>query len=147
FEAGAFADVTVLRAKNGKSVSSQIVEATEDEVALVISDGIPRYGDAKLLTTANLSPSSPVSVGGSKRRFAIPDPDDDAKAWSCTDITKRRDQVRKDPAGSLKKADAKRRAYAGPMDSLEAPLELVLDMPRGILPLAGTLPKDPSKVA
>lgn len=54
--------------------------------------------------------------------------------------------VRKDPAGAVKHAEGQRRAYAGPVDSDQAPLELALDMPTGgTMAIAGP-PPDPSKV-
>ena len=49
--------------------------------------GVPRYGDAGLMTTPGLTKSSPLTVRGKKRRFAIPDPDNPTQAWSWKDIT------------------------------------------------------------
>lgn len=40
---------------------------------------------------------------------------------------------------ALHKADGRRRAYAGPSDAQDAPLELVLDMPSGGLAIAGNV--------
>jgi hypothetical protein len=104
---------------------------------LVVSGGKPRYGDSALMTKVSGSKTSTITVGGKQRRFAIPDPDDATKAWTWKAIKGRLDAVRKDPETALKKADGKRLAYAGPMDSQEAPLELVLDMPTGGMPIAG----------
>jgi hypothetical protein len=46
----------------------------------------------------------------------------------------------------VKKADAIRRSYAGPMDDRQAPLELVLDMPGGGPQAALAMPKHPENV-
>jgi 5-methylthioadenosine/S-adenosylhomocysteine deaminase len=113
---------------------------------LVVYNGLPRYGDANLMSAAPLTKSSTLTIAGVKRSFAIPDPEDATKAWSWGDITGKLNEVRKDPAGALKHADARRRAYAGPMDASDAPLELTLDMPMGIAQAAGVLPKHPENV-
>ena len=136
---GAFGDVTVFRADGGAGAPwPRVVSATEDDVMLVVYDGIPRYGDANLMTSAaNLTKSSAITIRGRARRFAIPDPDDANKAWSWKDITDRIDEVRKDPKAALEHADALRHAFAGPMDASDAPLELILDMPFGQQAFAG----------
>ena len=135
----AFADITVLRPKGSKPVWTQIVESTEDEVMLVVQGGIARYGDAALMTKARQTPSSPITVRGRKRRFAIPDPDDQTKAWTWKAIAGQLNAVKKDPVKALQRADGRRRAYAGSMDAPNAPLELVLDMPTGGFAFAGNI--------
>lgn len=136
---GAFGDVTVLRANGAKSVWTQIVESFETDVRLVVYDGIPRYGEAALMNAAPALPSSPIMIRNKNYRFAIANPKDQSKAWTWPDITGALDAVRDDPVSALKKADAQRRAYAGPIDSSEAPLELVLDMPFGGPAMAGDI--------
>ena len=138
-EPGALGDVAVFRASGTKSVWTQIVESTEREVMLVVYGGIPRYGDAKLMTRAALTKSSTVTVRGIPRRFAIADPKAPADAWSWKDIKGRLDAVRKDPVAALTHADRRRRSYAGPLDAADAPLELVLDMPTGGFGPAGDI--------
>jgi len=135
---GAFADVTILRASGTKSVWTQIVEATESTVMFVVYDGIPRYGDAALMTAAPLSKSSPITIGGRKRRFAIANPKQSTEAWTWKEITAQLNAVRRDPAAAIEKAEGRRRAFAGQMDQPDAPLELVLDMPTGGSPMAGS---------
>jgi hypothetical protein len=80
-------------------------------------------------------------VRGKRRRFAIPNPDNPVAAWTWKDITSRLDAVRKNPVTALERSEARRRAYAGPLDAADAPLELVLDMPGAALPMAGDLSK------
>jgi hypothetical protein len=57
--------------------------------------------------------------------------------WSWPDIARALDAVRADPVAALKRAEGRRRAYAGPLDAPDAPLELMLDMPTGGQPIAG----------
>ncbi|MCC6523597.1 MAG: amidohydrolase family protein [Polyangiaceae bacterium] len=138
---GAFADMTILRAPSGGGATAAwaaVVAATERDVALVIVGGQARYGDEALMRAAGAR-SSPLTVAGKKRSFAIPDPDKPAAAWSWKEITRRLEAVRKDPKSALERADGKRRAYAGRMDAPEAPLELVLDMPMGAQPLGANI--------
>ena len=149
--AGAFGDVTVIRATAGekpgaKAVWTQIVESTEADVMLVVYNGIPRYGDAALMTAPTLGPSSPITIGGTKKRFAIPNPAKPAEAWSFSAIAEQLDAVRKDPATALHEADAVRRAFGGRMDAPDAPLDLVLDMPAGGLPMGGDVSKHAKEI-
>ena len=137
-EEGSFGDVTVFSAST-KTVWTHVVESTEADVRLVVYNGIPRYGEAALMNAAPLRPSSPITVRKKKYRFAIANPATPAKGWSFADITGALDAVRKDPVTALKKADAQRRAFAGPIDADDAPLELVLDMPFGARAMAGDI--------
>jgi len=142
----AFGDVTILRPNGTADVWSRIVEATEDDVMLVVYSGLPRYGDAALMTAAGPNKSSPLTILGRKRRFAIPDPDNSGEAWSWKDITGRLNEVRKNPKKALQHADARRAAFAGPLDASDAPLELILDMPDGATPLAGNVRDHASEI-
>ena len=143
---GSFGDVTVLRPRGNGDVWSEIVNATEREVMLVVVGGRPRYGDADAMTAAGATAAAPLSVSGRKRKLAIPDPQDGSKAWPWTDIVSRLDAVRKDPVAALHHAEGRRRSYAGPATAPEAPLELALDMPGGgALAFAGP-PPEPAKV-
>ena len=126
---GAFGDISVFSDRGDKNVWTQIIESTERDVVLAVYDGVPRYGDASLMATAGLPKSSGITVGGKKRRFAIPDPEHPGEVWSWKDIKSRLDAVREDPAAALQQADGRRRAYAGPRAAMDAPLELTLDMP------------------
>lgn len=136
---GAFGDVTVFRPNGSASVWTQIVQATEDDVMLVVYQGHARYGDAELVPATATDASSPITVLGRKRRFAIPNPAKPAESWSWTAITGQLNEVRKDPKAALARADAHRAAYAGPVDGADAPLELILDMPDGAAPIAGNI--------
>lgn len=135
--AGALGDVTVFRGNGDKPVWTQVVESTERDVMLVVFGGLPRYGDAALMTAAARTPIAPITVCGRERAFAIPNPAQQGVAWAFTEIKRALAAVRKDPRQALKKADGIRRAFAGALDAPEAPLTLVLDMPSGGIPLAG----------
>ena len=55
--------------------------------------------------------------------------------------------MRKDPAGAVAHANARRRSFAGRRDAERAPLELALDMPGGPgRAMAGVVPKHPENV-
>ncbi len=136
---GAFGDVTVFRPRASGDHWTQVVESTERDIVLVVYGGIPRYGDAALMSGAGLQPSSGITVSGIKRRFAIDNPSHAGTPWSWKEIVGQLDAVRADPAAALERADARRRAYAGPMDAADAPLELVLDMPDGAMAVAGDI--------
>jgi 5-methylthioadenosine/S-adenosylhomocysteine deaminase len=143
---GSLGDVTVLKPRGNGDVWSQIVNATEREVMLVVVGGKPRYGDVDAMTAANAGPTTVLSIGGRQRKLAIPDPKDNTKAFQWTDIVSRLASVRKDPAAALKNAEARSRAFAGPSSTPDAPLELALDMPSGNgMAFAGP-PPEPAKV-
>ncbi len=143
---GAFGDVTVFRPRGTSSVFAQVVASTESDVMLVVYNGVPRYGDAGLMSTTGVGSSSPITIRGKARRFAIPDPEHPGAMWTWTEIKKRLNTVRKDPKAALERADGRRRAYAGPLDGATAPLELVLDMPGGSMPFAGDLSAHASEI-
>jgi cytosine/adenosine deaminase-related metal-dependent hydrolase len=143
---GAFGDVTVLRPGNAGNLWSDVVAATEKEVALVVVGGVPRYGDADLMAAANAGAAGPLTVAGIKRRLAIPDPADPKKAWAWTDICARLEKVRQDPAGALNHAERRVHAFAGRLTDPAAPLQLMLDMPSGGLMAFAGRPPHPDQV-
>jgi cytosine/adenosine deaminase-related metal-dependent hydrolase len=143
---GAFGDVTVLRSSGNGDVWSQIVNATERDVLLVVVGGIPRYGESSVMTEAGAGSAASVTIAGIKRKLMIPNPADPTTSWRWTEIVDRLNAVRKDPAGAVSQAEGRRRAYAGPMDAAQAPLELALDMPSGGAMATAGPPPDPAQV-
>lgn len=135
--AGAFGDMTVVRARGNKSPWTQIVESTESDIVLVVYQGLGRYGDVGLMNISAKSPVSTINIRGRKRGFAIPNPRKPATAWTWKEITAELNAVRKDPKKALERQNARRASYSGPLDAADAPLELVLDMPFGGTPMAG----------
>jgi cytosine/adenosine deaminase-related metal-dependent hydrolase len=141
-----FGDVTILRSQGNGDVWSQIVNATEREVMLVVVGGIPRYGDAAVMTKANSGAASTMTVAGLQRKLAIPDPQKTNQVIAWEDVVSRLDAVRKDPAGALKRADTRARKLTGRALAAQAPLEITLDMPQGSAIEFAAAPADPAKV-
>jgi 5-methylthioadenosine/S-adenosylhomocysteine deaminase len=134
----AFADVTILRAKGTKPAWTQIVEATEADIILAVVGGVPRYGDPAPMQAAG-GPTSKFTLAGKERRIAIPKPGAPDKAWKLSEITGLLNAVIADPKTAINKAEARLRAYAGPLDAADAPLLLALDMPTGVSAFAGSI--------
>ncbi len=123
----ALGDVTVIRGRGSGDPWKRIVSATERDVALVVIDGVPRYGDAKHMRAAASPPAFAMTVAGRRRLVAVPSPDDASTPWSWTGIHGALDAVRKDPQAAIDQVQ--NRAAAGPRFDEAAPLELFLDMP------------------
>ena len=145
-EPGAFGDVTVLRPHGTGDVWSQILTATEHDIKLVVVGSKAQYGDSSAMKAAGAAPTSTLKVAGRQRQLAISDPKDPQKPWPWNDIVSQLEAVRQDPAGSLHKAEGRRRAYAGSMLADDAPLELALDMPNGGAKAVAGPPPDAGKV-
>lgn len=124
---GGFADVVVIRGRGGGDVWSRIVAAREEDVALVVVGGVARYGDAGLMTKAKAPASFAATVGGRRRRVALPRPGAPGKAWSWKAIMDTLLAVQRDPQQAI--ANAQARAATGPRFAPDAELELFLDMP------------------
>jgi cytosine/adenosine deaminase-related metal-dependent hydrolase len=142
---GAFADITVIRAAGQKPVWTQIVESTEAAITLVIVGGVPRYGDPAPMQVVG-GPTETFTLAGKDRRFAIADPAAPAKAWPFSKITGLLNAVIADPKAALNRAEARLRAFAGPANAAEAPLQLALDMPTGFGGFAGNIRDHADKV-
>ncbi|MCA1706030.1 MAG: hypothetical protein LC808_23330 [Actinobacteria bacterium] len=141
---GGFADVTVLRGRGRGNPWKRILAATERDVALVIIDGVPRYGDAKLMSAAGATPTFTMTLAGRSRRVALPDPTDTAVAWSWTAIMDILEAVQRDPQTAIATAHA--RAASGPRFASDAELELFLDMPDTRRSGRAGPPKNPATV-
>jgi 5-methylthioadenosine/S-adenosylhomocysteine deaminase len=123
----AFADVTVIRGRGTGDAWKRIVAARERDVALVVIDGVARYGDASLMQTGDGVPSFAMTVGGRRRRVAVPSADDPTRAWSWTKIMGELHTVQRNPQAAMAKASA--RANGTSRFAPDAPLELFPDMP------------------
>jgi 5-methylthioadenosine/S-adenosylhomocysteine deaminase len=142
---GSFGDVTVFKPHGHGDIWSQIVNATEREVMLVVVGGKARYGDVAVMKGAGAGPSTTMSIAGRQRALAIPDPKDSTKAFQWADIVSRLDTIREDPAAAMKKAERQSLTFAGPR-SAHAPLELELDMPFGDTTTFAGPPPNPASV-
>jgi 5-methylthioadenosine/S-adenosylhomocysteine deaminase len=141
---GAFADVTVVRRHGRGTAWKRLVAATERDVALVVIDGTARYGDATLMTKAVAPPSFAMTVGGRRRRVALPSANDATQAWTWTEIMATLGKVQRNPQAAMATASA--RASAAPRFGPTAPLELFPDMPDSRLSGRAGPPKHPELV-
>lgn len=141
---GALADVTVVRGRGRGDAWTRVVAARERDVALVVVGGVPRYGDTSLMTAAAAPPSFAATVGGRRRRVALPDPADPERAWSWRAVLDTLREVQQDPQQAI--ATAQARASAGPRFAEDAELELFLDMPDTRRTGRAGPPKDPDTV-
>ena len=85
-----------------------------------------------------------MTVGGRRRRVALPDPTDTAAAWSWTAIMDTLEAVQRDPQTAI--ATARARAGSGPRFADDAELELFLDMPDTRRSGRAGPPKNPATV-
>ena len=134
-----FADVTVIRAKGAANVWSQIVNATENEVMLVVVGGKARYGDPALMTAASTAPTTKITVNGTQRSLALAPPTGTTAVVQWADVVAQIDAVRKNPAGT---ANQIQKLSASP----HPPLQRELDMPIGSAEEFAGPPPDPSTV-
>jgi hypothetical protein len=113
---------------------------------LVVVNGRARYGDARVMKAAGAQLAETLTVAGRSRRLALTNPDNPTKPWNWPDVVARLDAVRADPAGAVRRAEGRRRAFAGPRTAENAPLELALDMPSGGRFARAGRPPDPRRV-
>ena len=104
----------MLRGRGHGDPWARIVAATEADVALVVIDGVARYGDTKLMSAAAAPARSRLTSRAKARRVALPDPADTTTAWSWTAIMRRRSHdVQHDPQAALIDRARTRRRRAG----------------------------------
>jgi 5-methylthioadenosine/S-adenosylhomocysteine deaminase len=137
-QAGAVADVLVLRASRSTEPFHRIVTSTEDDVELVVVGGIPRYGTPELMT--NAPTPTQLAVGSRSMVLSLAQPDDPTATWKWDEVVDRMEEVRADPSTAIQDAEGR---YAGSADLPDdrQPLRLALDMPTGVAPVGG-LPHD-----
>jgi 5-methylthioadenosine/S-adenosylhomocysteine deaminase len=152
---GAQADLLVIDAKKNASPFPTVVQSTEDDVELVVIDGIPRYGTPQLsasaltaaanVTSTAVGPSLPgmtsIRVGSRSMRLLLTQPSHPLQTWEWSEVVDRLDEVRQNPRREVEAAQAMYARWAGRLDDADAPLRLALDMPTGLAPIGG-LPKN-----
>ena len=141
---GGFADVVIIRGRGPGDAWSRIVAAREPDIALVVINGVPRYGDHDLMKDAGATATFSATLGGRRRRIAVPDPAKPEKAWSWKAITDTLKTVQADPQAAI--ASAQARAATGPRFADDVALELFLDMPDTRRSGRAGPPKNPATV-
>jgi 5-methylthioadenosine/S-adenosylhomocysteine deaminase len=136
---GAQADLLVINAKRGADAFRTIVEATEEDVDLVVINGQRRYGTPDLMSGANTVTT--LTVGSRPMQLSLSQPSDASKAWEWSEVIDRMEEVRAHPKREVEAANAMYARWAGRLDDRDAPLRLALDMPTGLAPVGG-LSKD-----
>jgi hypothetical protein len=136
---GAEADLVVIKAKRGANPFSTVVDATEEDIDLVVIGGQARYGAPDLMSSA--STVTALTVAGRTMQLSLGQPSDLTKAWDWSEVIDRMEEVRAHPKREVGAANAMYARWAGRLDDREAPLRLALDMPTGLAPIGG-LPKD-----
>jgi 5-methylthioadenosine/S-adenosylhomocysteine deaminase len=84
--AGALADLLVLAGQSGDPFAA-LIDATEREVALVVTHGVPRYGEPALMSQVHVEAETPleeVTIAGSQKTFYLQAPDSDLNEISFT---------------------------------------------------------------
>ncbi|HEY6683060.1 MAG TPA: amidohydrolase family protein [Propionibacteriaceae bacterium] len=136
---GAQADLLVINARRGADAFRAIVDATEEDVHLVVIDGRRRYGTPDLM--AGTSTVTTLTVGSRPMQLSLSQPSDATKAWEWSEVIDRMEEVRAHPKREVEAANAMYARWAGRLDDRDAPLRLALDMPTGLAPVGG-LPKN-----
>jgi cytosine/adenosine deaminase-related metal-dependent hydrolase len=85
-QSGALADLLVLGSDGGDAFDA-LIDATERDVALVVTHGVPRYGDPALMSQVHADAGSPLedfAVGDAQKSFYLQAPDSDLNEISFT---------------------------------------------------------------
>ncbi len=142
---GAFADLTVIRGHGPGDAWHRIVAATERHVELVVIDGVPRYGMAKLMRLGRIARrvrDHRARPGAPRRRCPI-------RAIPPRRGPGRRSSTSSRPSSATRRRRSPTRPHAPPRDSGSPPtptLELFLDMPDTRRTGRAGPPKDPATV-
>ena len=111
---GAQADIVVINAKRGVSAFPTIVQATEEDVDLVVISGLRRYGIPKLMSGA--STETTLTVAGRRMQLSLSQPGDASKAWEWSEVIDRLEEVRAHPKLEVDAANAMYARCAGRLD-------------------------------
>jgi hypothetical protein len=125
---GAQADLVVINAKRGASPFPTIVQATEEDIDLVVISGQRRYGTPDLMGAANTV--TMLTVADRSMRLSLSQPSDSTQAWEWSEVIDRMEEVRAHPKREVEAATAMYARWAGRLDDRDAPLRLALDICR-----------------
>ena len=140
---GALGDVVVVASSGSGNAFKRVLDATEQDIELVVVAGRPLYGTAALMKKAKASDTAALRVAGKPRRLSMTHLDDGGAAWTFDEVLERIEQVRSHPREEIEKA--RNKAFAGALRGEPAGLRLALDMPTGKVPIGG-LPKDLGRI-
>ncbi len=131
---------------------TNLVQAREEDMRLVLVGGEPRFGEAAMMKRAGARRTTSVRVGATRKRTVLMQPEDaqlpvpERRLWTYKAVLDALKAVIADPRGSVQAATGSRDlasaavlARTGPRGD---PLIIELDMPGGIGQAAGKPPDD-----
>jgi 5-methylthioadenosine/S-adenosylhomocysteine deaminase len=125
---GLLADLLVLR-RNQPDPHRNLIEATEQDVRLVLVGGRPVYGTPAFMRSSGAHEPEPIAVGGRRRSISLRDPGVPDADMTWRGVLAALEAVRRDPAGAHERVQVAA-AAAG-----EEPLRLIPDDPGGEPPV------------
>jgi hypothetical protein len=125
---GLLADLLVLR-RNQPDPHRNLIEATEQDVRLVLVGGRPVYGTPAFMRSSGAHEPEPIAVGGRRRSISLRDPGVPDADMTWRGVLAALEAVRRDPAGAHELVQVAA-AAAG-----EEPLRLIPDDPGGEPPV------------
>jgi cytosine/adenosine deaminase-related metal-dependent hydrolase len=144
---GALGDVTVL-ARRSRDAFRNVVEARDDDVALVVVGGQPLFGTRALMRAAGAVHTTAVPMGSASRRVSLVRPDDPSATWTWTDVVDRLEKARRSAARTPPRGASAGRGVGHPRRATRsfdptgtAPMAVRLDMPGGPQEGAGPPPR------
>jgi cytosine/adenosine deaminase-related metal-dependent hydrolase len=145
-QTGSLADVTVVDSSH-EDPWKNLVEAREENVALVLVNGQPRYGTQTLMRACGATRTTSVPIGRARRHVVLIDPAtsnaEAPKPWTWSKTVAALNRVRKDPIKAVEAVNGPN-AARGTTPSAAGPandqLQLGLDMPGGLGEAAGPPP-------
>jgi cytosine/adenosine deaminase-related metal-dependent hydrolase len=143
----ALGDVTVLTRRHD-DVFRNVVTARDTDVALVVVDGVARFGTADLMRAAGANRNTAVPIGSSSRRVTLVRSDDPSAVWTWTDVQAGLRAARSHaarhppvgPAGSRSRGPGTTAVRVGDPPGTP-PIVVRLDMPGGPDATAGPPPE------
>jgi 5-methylthioadenosine/S-adenosylhomocysteine deaminase len=125
---GLLADLLVLR-RNQPDPHRNLIEATEQDVRLVLVGGRPVYGTPAFMRSSGAHEPEPITVGGRRRSISLRDPGVPDADMTWRQVLAALEAVRRDSAGAHERVQVAA-AAAG-----EEPLRLIPDDPGGEPPV------------
>lgn len=142
-EAGRLADITVVAARHPDPWTN-LVEAHESDVLLVLVGGQARYGTRDLMRAAGQTATTSVRLGSQRRHTVLTRPDAAARSWTWSAVVADLNRVAADPDAAIGRGHAVAAAALAATEAGQDPaavgLILELDMPAVAGMVAGPPP-------